>query len=352
MRFLPLLLLPLLFLNSCGPRAQRGAEAWEVTSQRVVFYNVENLFDTLDTEGVSDEEFTPNSEKEWNSERYQDKLVKLAKVLGAVGEGESPLLIGLSEVENRTVVEDLIATPPLSETPYDIAHSNSPDMRGIDVSLVYNSEAFEVLKQKDVPVHLPADAERKTRDILYVEGLLHGLDTLHVFVNHWPSRWGGQEESEPKRMAAATALRAQVDSIYGVHGADADIIIMGDFNDEPHNRSILLTLGAKGELGPAGNYGLYNLMDTIQAQGRGSYNYRGDWNVLDQMIVSSTLFDNHGPFFTADTAGGVFLQPWMMHGEDPAEWRPNRTYGGPNYYGGYSDHLPVYMTLWVKRPVQ
>ncbi len=307
----------------------------------VVFYNVENLFDLVDEPVKKDEEFTPAGEKKWNEERYEKKLKDLAKVLTSVNKNELPEIIGLSEVENRKVLEDLVATGKLSGGNYKIIHYESPDFRGIDNALIYREDEFKVLDHFAVGIVFENKPDYKTRDILYVKGRTKNREKFHIFVNHWPSRIGGRERTEPARIAVASILKQKTDSIFSAD-KNAKIIIMGDMNDEPENRSLLETLGAKSPKNETA--GLINLMFPADAEGKGSYNFRGNWNMLDHVIVSKNLLDEKG-FRVTDRRGYVFHETWMEYKNREGRMSPNRTYGGPNYYGGISDHFPVYFKM-------
>ncbi|MGQ7869401.1 endonuclease/exonuclease/phosphatase family protein [Sunxiuqinia sp. sy24] len=301
----------------------------------VVFYNVENLFDTIDDPAINDDEFLPEADKKWNTERYTKKLEDLSRVLGTVNSEELPEIIGVCEIENRQVLEDLATTPPLSDGKYQIVHIDSPDKRGIDVGLLFRKGEFKLMHQEALLV----DPGFATRDILYVYGKL-GKDKIHLFVNHWPSRWGGTEQSEPNRLVAAQTLKNKVDELLA-ENPDAKIIILGDMNDEPDNKSLAETLTAAA---PNTTSELYNLMIPLDEQHQGSYNYRGNWNMIDNLIVSGALLSGSG-FVVTDQLGAVFHRPWMEYRNKSGEMSPKRTYGGPNYYGGISDHFPVYFQL-------
>ena len=306
------------------------------------FYNVENLFDTINDPKTKDESFLPESEKKWNSERYFDKLEKLATVLTHPSEN-NPLFVGFAEIENRMVVLDLMKTGRLAETKYRVVHYDAPDVRGIDVALAYDHERFMVQYEEAIDLSIIGEPDYKTRDILYVKGLLKDSLDLHVFVNHWSSRRGGAEESEYKRINAAKALLYKSDSIRNVN-ADAKIIIMGDFNDYPDNNSIFETLGA-GLASNATNF--VNLMLPMHENGEGSYNYRGDWGMLDQFIVSPSLVAPKSGLHIKESKAFMVNDDKFMHFNKAGEKSPSRTYGGPNYYGGYSDHLAIYGFLKV-----
>ncbi len=312
----------------------------------VMFYNVENLFDTENDPKIEDEEFTPESEKAWDMERYEKKLDDIASVIQAVNEAETPEIIGLCEVENLKVLEDLIQTKGLKRGNYGIVHHNSPDTRGIDCALLYKMEEFTVSSSEAIPVSFPFDSALTTRDILHVTGKTSDNETLHLFVNHWSSRWGGQKESEPKRLYCAVQLRMAVDKIMN-EDPEAKIIIMGDFNDEPTNRSVFEMLLANNKRKNTRNRELYNLMyDAHNQKNEGSYNYQGTWNMLDQIIVSQPVLKDTRGWHCSYEDGRILKADFMLyHNEEKDEYTPNRTYGGPNYYGGISDHLPVYVNL-------
>ena len=306
----------------------------------VVFYNVENLFDTIDDPTINDNDFLPDSANHWNTERYEKKLVDLAKVLSAISADGLPEVVGVCEIENRQVVEDLFKTNALGKGKFKIVHEDSPDERGIDVALAYDSEKLAELYHEKLNVSFSFEPETTTRDILYAK-LLSGKDTLHFFVNHWPSRRGGEEASEPKRLLAATILRAKIDSIL-VQDKNAKIICMGDFNDYPNNRSMTEVMNCK----PGANHILTNLTYNFHQNGLGTYNYKGEWGMLDQFIVSDGLLHGAEGYATSDSSVTIFKEDWLLYfPKDGGEPSPSKTYGGPNYHGGYSDHLPIRLLL-------
>ncbi|NOZ45378.1 MAG: hypothetical protein GXO79_01200 [Chlorobi bacterium] len=308
-------------------------------------YNVENLFDTINTPGKRDGEFTPEGSKHWNSERYNTKINHLAKVIQSINTNELPEIIGLYEVENKAVVNDLLAKVG-GNGYYGIVHKESPDIRGIDVAMGYRKDEFKVLSKDFIRVIYNFAPDVKTRDILYVKGIASQTDTLHIFLNHWSSRRGGQEKSERKRVQTAKIVRSKVDSIQAVN-KNAKIIIMGDFNDEPTNYSISYFLQANDKRLNAKNFELYNLMfDKSNLENKGTFSYRGTWNMLDNLIVSQSLLNKNKGYYTTFEAGKIFRADWMLYYNNRIDEKtPSRTYGGKNYYGGYSDHLPVYFQL-------
>jgi len=302
------------------------------------FYNVENLFDTIDDPLKDDNEFTPDSAKKWNSSRYDRKIQMLSEVIASMGSGSYPAILGLCEVENIAVLRDLTANEQVRKAKYEPVLIEGPDQRGIDVALLYSKKQFKMISSNSYRVNL-GDAERPTRDILHVRGKLKGGGpTIHVFVNHWPSRYGGAEKSEPKRIAAAQVLAAKTDSIHQLYPDEA-IICMGDFNDYPDNRSLT-------EFLPTGeSANLVNLMKGLKEAKRGSYNYRGDWDFLDQIIVSRSLNDGELPDIFSGSTAPFFTDSMVYTHPKYGDVKPKRTYGGPEYLGGYSDHLPVYTIL-------
>jgi len=310
----------------------------------VVFYNVENLFDTINHPDKRDNDFTPMGKLKWDTKRYYDKLSKLSYVLSSINKEVLPEIIGLCEIENKAVIEDLIKQKRLKKGKYNIAHSESPDKRGIDCALIYKKNDFKYIKHETIAIEFPWEKEYKTRDILYVQGLVGRKDTLNIFVNHWPSRRGGQEKSEPNRIFVAQQLKKAVDKIQ-TKNASAKIIIMGDFNDEPTDKAVIEILNADNNNNVENPKALYNLMYNLQANNEGSYNYRGDWNMLDNLIVSNSLLNGTKGCQTHHNSGKIFRNKKICYENNKGLFIPSRTYGGPKYYGGFSDHFPVYFQL-------
>ncbi len=310
----------------------------------IMFYNVENLFDTIDQADVDDQEFLPMSEKHWDSDRYYKKIEDIARVISSVGD-TYPEIIGLSEIENRGVLVDLINSPALLAANYGIVHQDSPDERGIDVALLYRKDRFRFIDHEMVHIVLPFDSLDKTRDILWVVGEAPDGKELNIFVNHWSSRYGGMKESEPKRLMAAVTLRRKIDLILA-RKSDPRFIIMGDFNDEPTNRSISGILQASDKRKNLEVGDLYNLFyDKHNLYDAGSYNYRGTWNMLDQIIISYNLIDQKNNYSTSFDGGQILVADFMTFRNKEGIAVPDRTYGGSEYFGGISDHFPVYVVL-------
>lgn len=309
---------------------------------KVVFYNVENLFDTIDDKHKNDNEFLPGSEKEWGSERYLEKISNLGKVLYAIDSLELPAIIGFAEVENREVLKDLVRLSSLKRAPYQVILEEGPDPRGIDVALIFRTDKLKYITHRAVD----ASNRFKTRNILYVKLLGPAGDTLHLFVNHWKSRSGGAEKTQPKRIENATLLRNVVDSLF-TRDISTRIIIMGDLNDEPSDESVLLALEALPvEKKPASGE-LYNLFYKSFEEGYGTLWYR-DWDLFDQIIVSGKLLiKKRGNIpYIRPPEGHIFNEAWMLESNDGKEPVPLRSYKYKRgYLGGFSDHLPVYVTL-------
>lgn len=315
---------------------------------KVMFYNVENLFDTENDSLINDEEFLPNGDRFWNNTKYYNKLRNIYKVIMAIGGWNPPAIIGLCEIENHKVLNDLVNNTPLVKFEYQIIHKNSPDRRGIDVGFLYRSDLFEPVSHTAIPINYPDQPENKTRDILYVKGVASQVDTIHIFINHWPSRWGGQFESEDRRIFVAGVLKANTDSIFA-RDSLAKIIIMGDFNDYPMNTSLNKTLQAKTEYSLIVNSELYNLSASFQKQNIGTNKYEGDWGILDQIIVSGSLLNSNESIYTSINDVYIFNSDFLL---EPDEgyfgFKPKRTFAGFTYIGGFSDHLPTYLVLNFK----
>lgn len=310
---------------------------------RLAFYNVENLFDTINDPLTNDDEFTPSGTKNWCFSRYLDKLDHIYKTITALGEWDPPALVSFCEIENRLVLYDLVAKTPFIKYGYEIIHEESPDKRGIDVGLIYHPKLFKPISYKAIRVDITKDSSSTTRDILYVTGKVFKKDTVHIFINHWPSRSGGQAKSEPRRVIAATTLRFHVDSILKLNH-NANIIIMGDFNDEPGDKSMYGTLGAKEDSLPKKMTDLYNGMYSYFKKEIGTEKFQDHWHCLDQVIVSYALLNKKNPLLI--TTPSIFKASWLIEPDEKYLGdKPFRTYAGPKYIGGYSDHLPVYVDL-------
>ena len=315
---------------------------------RVAFYNVENLMDTIDDPVKDDAEFLPNSRIAWTSDRYEVKLDHLAQVIHDLSVSQPVAILGLCEVENRHVVEDLVKSPELLPFRFQIIHHESPDERGIDNAMIYDPMQFQPLTINYLPVHFPFAPEDYTRDIIYVKGIRPKAktDTVHVFVNHWPSRSEGQEISEPKRITAAGVLKSVTDSIFSLN-PKALILVMGELNDEPSDKSLIEGLKALPPVEKPQGAGLYNLMYPLYKEGKGTLYYK-DWDLFDQMIISGAFWYNDKGLHFTGNRGNIFSPQYLLFTNKEGLSRPNRT-AAKEYYGGYSDHLPVYIDLIIRK---
>nr|WP_321335169.1 endonuclease [uncultured Bacteroides sp.] len=309
-----------------------------------MFWNVENLFDCKHDTLKHDEEFLPTSMRAWHYGRYKKKLANIARTITAIGQWTPPALVGLCEVENDSVLRDLTRYSPLKKYNYRYVMTNSPDMRGIDVALLYQRGHFKLLSYHSIRIPFSGKHQHPTRDILHVIGLNINNDSLDVFVVHLPSRSGGQKASEPNRIRVAETLKAAVDSLFLIR-AYPKIIIMGDFNDYPYNKSISKILEAVAPPKHPEPQHLYNLLaDKAKTRNFGSYKYQGEWGLLDQLIVSGTLLTPTGNFTTSEAKANVARLPFLLTKDEKyGGEQPFRTYNGIRYQGGFSDHLPVYL---------
>lgn len=306
------------------------------------FYNIENLFDTIDDPNISDESYLPDSKVAWNSERYNHKLDNMSKVMKSIDTTGFPALFGLCEVENIDVIRDLISHSNIKNAGYSVIHKDSPDGRGIDVALLYNPEVFTPVDVTYIVPNFPEEDSVKTRDILYSKGVINENDTLHIFINHWVSRWGGQEKTEPMRIQIAKDIKRVTDSILAQQ-PHANILIAGDLNDNPTDTSILFVLEALNIPAKPVNNKLYNLSIKQFKDGTGSLYYKG-WDMFDQIIVSSSLLTGSNGLKVNSPDQTVFKKDWMLYQPKEGPARPSRTSAG-RYYGGYSDHLPVVIKI-------
>lgn len=309
----------------------------------VAFYNLENLFDTINQPN-NDEEFLPNGSYKWNGMKYNSKLKNMSYVISQIGTDVTPVgpaILGVSEIENRGVLEDLVKQPSIADRSYQIVHYDSPDRRGVDVGLLYNPRLFTVVNSKSYRLHTE-DSTFLTRDQLMVTGYLMG-EKVHVIVNHWPSRTGGEMASRPKRNAAAALTRSIVDSLFRVD-AKARIIVMGDLNDDPFNESCAMVLGAKKEPKEVQPKELYNVFWKTLDKGIGSLSYNDQWNLFDQIMISHE-FLNGDPARLRFWKGEVFYRNFLIQQEGRYKGTPLRTHSGGVWLNGYSDHLPTLIYL-------
>ncbi len=328
------------FIRIQNTAAQRG-------EYRVMFYNVENFFDTINDPHKNDEEFLPEGDRHWNSYKFYKKLDNMYKVIVAAGGWEPPEIIGLCEVENKYVLKSLIGSTPLIKFPYDIVHRDSPDSRGIDAAILYRTDKLTKLEEGFIPVYFPDNPNRKTREITYMKARTLNGDTLYFFVNHWPSRLGGAQASEISRMTAALALKTKVDSLL-ILNEKSKIIIMGDFNDEPLDKSLITGLGARNNFDSISFGNLYNLTSCFNTSNvPGSIKYQGQWSRFDQLIVSGSLLTRDNLLTTDCEHAFIFDEKFLLEDDNNyMGYKPFRTFNGYRYQKGFSDHLPVYLDLF------
>lgn len=336
-------------LSVARVQAQQQKKTYELGL--IGFYNLENLFDTIDDPAIDDAEFLPKGSYAWGAVKYHNKLKNLSEAISKIGTDEirgigihCPDILGVSEIENRRVLEDLVSQPALKDYGFGIVHYDGPDARGVDVGLLYKKDRFKVLSSKSYRLHDPEKPDFKTRDQLLVSGIYMG-DTLHIIVNHWPSRWGGEKRSSPRREHAASLTRSIVDSLLSADSL-AKVIVMGDLNDDPYNKSVVQVMNAPMEddyakLRPGqmfnASYGLYK-------RGVGTLCYRGKWNLFDQMLITQGLVgkDRSSLKFYGFR---IFNSPELLQKSGNYAGYPLRTHAGGVYLNGYSDHFPVFMVM-------
>jgi len=325
-----------------------GLNAQTYRAGIIAFYNLENLFDTIDNEGVLDEEFTPEGLDRWTGEKYRHKLNNMAVAISRIGEDDGwkggPAVLGVSEIENRGVLEDLIAHPALRESGYQIVHYDSPDLRGVDVALLYRTRFFRVTASSSNELMLYNDEGERvfTRDQLVVSGIFDG-EPMHFIVNHWPSRSGGEMTTRPRRNAAARLTRHLVDSLAGID-PEAKIFVMGDLNDDPSNESLRTWLRAAPDPGKMKEGEMFNAMYPLYKKGIGSLYYRDGLNLFDQIIITRSLLGDDYSSYRFHKAR-VFNSSFLVQKDGQFKGYPLRTLVGTVFQGGYSDHFPVYVLI-------
>lgn len=347
-----------------------NAQSKAFSIHTVAFYNFENLFDTINDPITNDEEWTPKGDQHWNAKKYRQKLENLAQVLAEIGTSEnsnSPTFIGGVEIENQLVLEDLVKQPKLIDKEYGIIHFDSPDKRGIDVALLYQKKQFQPTSYINVPLYVyrgeqPIKETAKTdvsdnpetediievntqnyrvytRDQLLVTGFLNG-EEIHIIVNHWPSRSGGEKKTSPFRESAGALNRKIIDSLQRIN-PKAKVITMGDFNDSPFNNSIKKGLGAKGKIQEVKPLGIYNPFEEMTKKGLGTIAFRDSWDIFDQVLVSQSLLQKDYSSFQYWKAG-IYNKPFLIQ-------KSGKYKGYPLRHSlteiGFSDHFPVYVYL-------
>lgn len=354
-----LILLPFIALAmTLGAYAQNAATQDGAKRQfqvfGVAFYNLENLFDTINNNGSYDLEFSPQGSRQWNGSKYWSKIANLARAIASFTTPTTPngpAFIGVSEIENRTVLEDLVKAiddrlKSEGRQPWNlkIVHHDSPDRRGVDVGALYNERYFKFINVTNTPLIMPDRPTFRTRDQMCVTGRM-GVDTVSIIVNHWPSRLGGQEQSSPLREAAAAVSKHIADSIWAIRPNEG-VIVMGDLNDDPFDKSCAKVLGAQKKDKNVDKHGFYNPFWSLLDKGIGTLAYNSAWNLFDQIIVSGSLVesnsgDNHLHFYQAKVNNFDFLKDT----EGTRQGYPRRTFASGVFLNGYSDHFPTEILL-------
>jgi predicted extracellular nuclease len=318
---------------------------------KIVFYNLENFFDTVNDPEVLDDEFTPEGPKKWTQDKYDKKLHNMERVffdIAAINK-DYPVVIGVSEVENRNVLEDIVAAPKLAPANYRIVHHDSPEARGVDVAFFYRADVFKLEGEKAIRTIIPSLPNFKTRDILTMWGKIDGEDFLFM-VGHWPSRLGGKEASEYKRIAVGEQMRSIADSVKQIR-PDVKVVLMGDFNDDPTDPSITQGLGAKLKVKELQKGDYYAPYASMLKAGYGTLAYGDAWNIFDNVVVTENLVNDTTDKLKIQKApgskfyGNIFKRHYMVQKEGQYKGYPLRTYVGNNFQGGYSDHFPVYIYI-------
>lgn len=317
---------------------------------KVVFYNVENLFDTINNPKTLDDDLTPAGNLHWGSYRYHKKLEDVSKSISSLGGKYPPAIVGMCEIENALVLKDLTQRASLARHKYKYIITNSKDVRGSNVALLYQRDQLQILTYKSYTPQIDNKGERMTRDILHVVGRLVNADILDIFVCHYPSRSEGVAKSRPLRIEVSKLLRQKVDSVQSIR-KNANIMIMGDFNDYPFDISMQETLGAKSLEEPTEASTLYNMFlhHGKKKKEIASYKYNGKWNYLDQFIVSGNLLLANKQTYIIDGTAHVFCPSFLLEEDEKhGGAKPFRTFSGWSYKGGTSDHLPIYFDLYVR----
>lgn len=315
----------------------------------VVFYNLENLFDIYDDPETHDEEFTPSGVKQWNEIKYQKKLTNMERVLFDIAkiQKDYPIVIGVSEIENRTVLEDLISQPNLKGANYRICHYDSPDARGVDVAFLYRSDVFKLEGSDNIKLKVEELPNFRTRDLVVMWGTIEG-EPFYFLVSHWPSRLGGKEASQFKRDACARQIRQIKDSLLRENPA-TKVIVMGDFNDDATDASIVKTMGAKGKVKELVEGDFFNPYIAMLRAGLGTLAYQDAWNLFDNICVTENLVNAKSGELKLIKGnkyyGNIFTRPYMLQQEGQYKGYPLRTFVTNNFQNGFSDHFPVYIYI-------
>ncbi|MEY4703107.1 MAG: hypothetical protein RIR96_1004 [Bacteroidota bacterium] len=338
------LMIVVILANGCFvPRSKRINSGefpiGQVSEAYIMSYNVENLFDTIN-DPENDDDFTPNGKLKWNTMKYREKLSHVSQVIESVkveNGGQWPIVVGLIEVEHRSCLEDLVAEQGIQEAGYQVAFIEGEDERGIDVGLLYRSKLMQLVSVQKHNVVLPEND--KTRHILEVVGKINN-ELIVFYVNHWPSRSGGEEKSAPSRMLASETLSLVMTNRMKQY-PNIDMVVMGDFNDYPINQSV-------SRLGLVNGRPFSNVMKTIELEITGSHYYKGEWGFLDQFIVSAEFMDQNRKGWVFKRTESVAFD-FMLYINNKGEMSPARTYVGDSYKGGYSDHLPILLEMTYRK---
>lgn len=312
----------------------------------IAFYNQENLFDTIDNPRKNDEEFLPNGKYKWNTERYLKKLDNMAKVIASMNNNNGADFLGMCEVESIEALTDLTKNKQLEKMAYKTVFFEGEDERGIDNAFIYKSNLVKEAKGRTIVISSEGIDGDHTRNILVAEITLKNNEKVYFIVNHWPSRREGEKESEFKRIFVAGEVRKVCDEIYAKN-SKANIIVMGDLNDEPNNMSVVATLGASGAASKTKDKMLFNTVKELSMDGQGSHKFKGQWSMLDQIIISANLLNNKSKVKFVTGSAQVFKQDFMLETDEKYKGNPLRTFVGNKYLGGFSDHLPVMIYLEI-----
>lgn len=343
------LLMALVFVSCHSAKQASATKGGKAAAEKrfavysMAFYNLENLFDTIHDAGKNDYEYLPEGKNRWNTMKYTSKLENMAEVISGLSTDMLPMgpaIIGVSEIENRRVLEDLIAQPQLADRGYEIIHVEGPDRRGVDCAFLYNPKMFKLETTKLAPYYTEDyDTTYLTRGFLIAGGILHD-ERVHVIVNHWPSRGA----ASPARERAGELVRVLKDSLLTAYPGSS-VIIMGDFNDDPMDKSMAQSLGAKKEKSETGVTDLYNpWWNTLVEDGLGTLKYQGKWNLFDQIIISGNLLGTDRSTFKY-LKHEIYLRDYMLQKEGKYKGYPLRTHAGGSWLNGYSDHLPAILYL-------
>lgn len=317
----------------------------------VAFYNLENFFDIYNDPETHDDEFTPEGAKQWNQTKYDKKLANIERVLFDIAaiQKDYPIVIGVSEIENRSILEDIVATPKLKGANYRIVHYDSPDARGVDCGFIYRPDVFKLEGSDNIKTVVPNLPNFRTRDLIVMWGTIDD-EPFYFLVSHWPSRLGGKEASAFKRDACAKQIREIKDSLLKINPA-TKVVVMGDFNDDATDSSVTETMGAKGKIKKLEKGDFYNPFIDVFKSGRGTLAYGDAWNLFDNICVTENLaagstgelklLQGKGSKFY----GNIFSRPYMIQQQGQYKGYPLRTFVGNNFQNGFSDHFPVYIYI-------